>query len=64
MSSFSVTYLYGNLVDLVEEVNAGDVHSVPLHHVDQILCRGIIAQCDVSIVDLVLAQNRPHCVQI
>ena len=64
MTSFSVTDLYGNLVDLVEEVNAGDVHSVPLHHVDQILCRGIIAQCDVSIVDLVLAQNRPHCVQI
>ena len=64
LDPFIVTNPYGNLVDFVEEVNTGDVHSVALNHIDEVLCRGIVAQCDVSIVDFVLAQDCPHCVQV
>ena len=30
-----------SLVDLVEEVDAGDVGAVPLHHVDQVVRRRV-----------------------
>ena len=37
---------------------------VSLHHVDEVISRGVTAQGDVSVVDLVLGQDALHCVTV
>ena len=39
------------LVDLVQQVDAGDVRPVALHHVDQVVGCGVAPQSDVRVVD-------------
>lgn len=37
---------------------------VSLHHVNEVISRGVTAQGDVSVVDLVLGQDALHCVTV
>ena len=53
-------YLDGDLIDLVQQVDAGDVGPVSLDDIDEVVGRGVVPQCDVSVVDLVLGQDRFH----
>ena len=39
------------LVNLVQQVDAGDVRPVALHHVDQVVGCGVAPQSDVRVVD-------------
>jgi hypothetical protein len=52
-----INYLDRDLIDLVEQVDAGDVGPVALHNVNKIVSSGVISKCNVCIVDLVLRQD-------
>jgi hypothetical protein len=52
------SHLDGDLVDLVEQVDARDVGPVALDDVDQVVGRGVVSQRDVGVVNLILGQNR------
>ena len=47
--------LNGDLVDLVEHIEAREVHTVALNHIDELVCRGVAPERHIRIVDLVLA---------
>eukprot|EP00047_Mylnosiga_fluctuans_P001872 m.222272 g.222272 ORF g.222272 m.222272 type:complete len:496 (+) comp10733_c0_seq1:131-1618(+) len=53
----NVQLLDGDLVDLVEHVDGGDVHAVALDDVDQLVLRRVIAQHNVRVVDAILAED-------
>lgn len=59
-----VQLLDADLIDLVEQVDARDVNPVALDDVDEVVGRRVVLEHDVRVVDLVLAQNRLHRVQI
>jgi len=52
-----VQLLDGDLIDLVQQIDAGYVNAVAFDHIDQVVTGGIISQSNVRIVDLVLGQN-------
>ena len=49
--------LDGNLVDLVESIDAGNVDPVPLDHVNQVVGSRVAAEHHVCVVDLVLSAD-------
>ena len=53
----ATSYLDGDLVNLVEHIDAGDVDSVALDHIDQLFSRGVVPQSDVCVVDPVLSKD-------
>jgi hypothetical protein len=55
-----VKLLDGELVDLVQHVDAGDVASIALDHVDQLVDGGVAAAEDVSAHDLVLPADHEY----
>ena len=52
-----VELLDGQLVDLVQHVDAGDVPAIALDHVDELVDRGVASAEDVAAHDLVLPAN-------
>ncbi len=59
-----VQFLYADLIDLVQEVDAGDVRAVALYHVDEVVRRCIVFKGDVCAADAVLRQDRLDQVQV
>ena len=51
-------YLEGDLIDLVQQVDAWDVSPVAFDDVDKVVGCGVVPQSDVRVVDLVLGQDR------
>ena len=62
----NVELLDGDLVDFVEDVQAGHVDAVSFNDIDQIVHRGVAADGDVCIVDLVFVEDGGDdvCVQL
>ena len=52
-----IELLDGDLVNLVENVDAGDIDAVGLDHVDELVRVGVLAQDNVGVVDAVLSAN-------
>ena len=59
-----VELLDGDLIDLVEAVDARYVDAVALDHVDQVVDGRIAAHNDVGVVNAILAENGLDCVQV
>ena len=51
-------------IDLIEHVEAGNVHSRALDDVDQVVRSSIFSEDDVGVVDAVFAQNGLACVGV
>ena len=51
------TYLNGNLINLVQDIDAGNVDSITLDNINQIINRRITPEINIRIVDLVFRQH-------
>ena len=47
-------FLHGDLVNLVDGVDARDVHAADLDDVDEVLVRAVVVQLDVRVLNPVL----------
>jgi len=54
-----VELLNGDGVDLVEDVEAGDVHSVLFNDINQLVHGGVLTEVDVAVGHLVLVEDAP-----
>lgn len=59
-----VQLLDRDLVNLVQNIQAGHVHTVALDHIDQLVDSGVTLETDVGIVDLVLGKHSLDFIQI
>ena len=50
-----ISHLNGDLIDLVEDVDAWNVNAIALDHVNQIIYGRVAAESDIDVVDFVLA---------
>lgn len=46
-----------DLVDLVEDINAGDIESVSFDDIDELIDSGVASEADISVRDLVLTEH-------
>ena len=53
-------FLHGDLVNLVDGVDARDVHAAALDDVDEVLVRAVVVQLDVRVLNPVLRQDLLH----